>query len=193
MQASQTTHGDCSPIISGDKNTITITCQDRKLLDFIKDLVTRIASKQLDPEVVYSKFDDILQGISDIRDAYAPRRLSSEQKKVLIQSLSPFKGNSVDIICLIGDSESFRYAEDFVSVFRAAGWDAGANTGINQAVFSGVPEGVMVKVVSEAETHTPILEAFGKGLSMIGIRAVGIFAPGAKKPFELIVGRKPTN
>jgi hypothetical protein len=167
MPSQQTTHGPCSPIVTGDNNTLTITCADKRLLDFIRTMVTRIADKQLDPEFVYSKFDEVLKGISQLRDSVAPRSFSEQQKAAMVKVLAPFKGKPVRISCILGDAESFRYAEYFVAVMRAAGLDVGPFSGIDQAVFTGVPEGVFVRVKDDAHLQSPLIQAFGQLWSLL--------------------------
>ena len=58
----------------------------------------------------------------------ARRRLSFEEKYALIDALSPFAGQRVMIAAIAGDEDGKAYAEDFVEVFEAAGWEHPAVT-----------------------------------------------------------------
>ena len=51
------------------------------------------------------------------------RRLSFEEKYALIDALSPFAGQRVTIAAIAGDEDGKAYAQDFVEVFEAAGWE----------------------------------------------------------------------
>ncbi len=52
----------------------------------------------------------------------AVRRLSDDEKNVLINALRPYAGQRVMIAAIAGDADGKAYAEDFVEVFEAAGW-----------------------------------------------------------------------
>lgn len=52
-----------------------------------------------------------------------PRKLTSQQRDVLIAKLSERRGQSVGLISRLMDGESADYADDFVSVFKKAGWN----------------------------------------------------------------------
>lgn len=51
------------------------------------------------------------------------RRLSFEEKYALIDALSPYAGQRVTIATIAGDEDGSAYAQDFVEVFEAAGWE----------------------------------------------------------------------
>jgi hypothetical protein len=54
--------------------------------------------------------------------ATSPRRITESQRQHLVALLSPYKGSSIKVSSLIGNSEAATFAQQFVSVFRAAGW-----------------------------------------------------------------------
>jgi hypothetical protein len=58
----------------------------------------------------------------------ARRRLSIEEKYALIDALRPFAGQKVMIAAIAGDDDGRVYAQDFVEVFDAAGWEHAAVT-----------------------------------------------------------------
>src|SRR5271165_3672508 len=79
------TKGSCSPANTGSNNTFTITCgigkeQGAELLR----IVNRILANQTDLKQFNDKLEQILTGINDIRQSSAGRRLSDEQKSMLI-------------------------------------------------------------------------------------------------------------
>jgi hypothetical protein len=51
------------------------------------------------------------------------RRLSIEEKHALIDALTPYAGQQVTIAAIAGDEDGKAYAQDFVEVFEAAGWE----------------------------------------------------------------------
>lgn len=53
----------------------------------------------------------------------ARRRLSDDEKIVLINALRPFAGQRVSIAALAADNDAKAFAEDFAEVFEAAGWE----------------------------------------------------------------------
>src|SRR4030088_2387828 len=62
------TSGPCSPAVSGDNNQFRINCQgiSDKLGSQFVVLLNQIAQKQLDPEKVMAKLDEIEKGINAI-------------------------------------------------------------------------------------------------------------------------------
>jgi hypothetical protein len=58
----------------------------------------------------------------------ARRRLSIEEKYAMIDALRPFAGQKVMIAAIAGDEDGKGYAQDFVEVFDAAGWEHAAVT-----------------------------------------------------------------
>jgi len=54
-----------------------------------------------------------------------PRRLTDAQRQRLIAAISKYPKQKVEVKCLTWDTEASRYAQDFVEVFRAAGWECG--------------------------------------------------------------------
>src|SRR5712692_10282925 len=64
-----TTKGPCSPAVTGNTNQFTINCpqidqqQGQKMLA----ILNKILAKQLDPDAVMTKLDEISSGIQDIQ------------------------------------------------------------------------------------------------------------------------------
>lgn len=190
----QTTSGPCSPIVSGNDNTVTVTCQDKRVIESIKAIVTKLAAKQLDPETVTTKLDEILKGVTDIRQSIAGRRLSDDQRAELLSALTPFKGGRVMIEAAMDDIEAYRFAEDFVEVFRGAGFAflnfaTGADkTGINQMMVMGASpvEGILVAVRDPAK---PVAQSFMAALKKAGIS--NTMRTAGQNDIEIFFGHKP--
>jgi len=97
--------------------------------------------------------------------AASPRSLTESQKQRLIALLSPYKGNAIQVSSLIGHPEVATFAQDFVSVFRAAGWkvDFEANVswdtgfrGVAIAFRKGDPEPQLARAVAGALSQAGI-------------------------------------
>ncbi len=99
----------------------------------------------------------ILEGKqTTLQQHQAQRRLTPEQKHNIIAAISGFHGQKVDIRTVLGDADSLTYTSDFVAVFRAAGWNDGGGTGINQVVNSGEnPVGIGVLLKGTDPAHPP--------------------------------------
>jgi len=59
--------------------------------------------------------------LAELERAQLQKRLSAEQKRFLIEALRPFAGQKVSIASIRGDDEGLQLAQEFVSVFEAAG------------------------------------------------------------------------
>ena len=65
--------------------------------------------------------------------AQTQKHLSQEQQRFLIEALRPFAGQKVSIASIRGDDEGQQLAQEFVSVFEAAGWDHHGEAGVIDA------------------------------------------------------------
>jgi hypothetical protein len=72
------------------------------------------------------------------------KRLSQDQKRILVEALRPFAGQKISIASIRGDDEGLVLAQDFVSVFEAAGWDHDGEAGISIQQWDRDPIGVEV-------------------------------------------------
>jgi hypothetical protein len=96
------------------------------------------ARRKTEVERLQTQLSEADKKVTELQIQQEPRKLTPEQKRALIAVLTPFRGEKIDIVISIGDNESKLFAAEFVSLFREAGWDAGQNDGINQAVYTGV-------------------------------------------------------
>lgn len=94
------------------------------------------------------------------------------------------------ITCILGDPDSTRFAQTLVAVFRAANWHL-TGSGLNQAIFGGVVEGVIVKLHSK-DSSPPGLAEFVITMRESGIEPKGeIDEKIPPEEFQIIIGRKP--
>lgn len=59
----------------------------------------------------------------DLEAKYAPRRLTPEQRGLMIPILSKFKGRNVAFGCRLMDGESCDYTTELAKLFLQAGWN----------------------------------------------------------------------
>jgi hypothetical protein len=90
------------------------------------------------------KLNDAETRLADLEKAQTQKRLSSDQKRFLIEILRPFAGQKVSIASISGDAEGLELVKDFVSVFEAAGWDHHGDAGISTQEWPRDPVGVEV-------------------------------------------------
>lgn len=89
------------------------------------------------------------RGLSDLKLALRPRRLSEIQQRQLILLLSGTPKGPVSISCVIGDGEGQAFAMDIYRALRAAGWTIDGD-GVTQAAYTGDPVGLGLLVHSAA-------------------------------------------
>jgi hypothetical protein len=83
----------------------------------------------------------------------SPRSLTESQKKAIIGTLAPFKGQKFSVVCIAGDPEGRNIGEQIVSVLRAAGWDF-PEGGVAEATYSKEPVGLSL-MVNAGQITTP--------------------------------------
>lgn len=96
-----------------------------------------------------------------VAEVAAARRLTKEQKDTLIVALRQYTGQQVRIVCVPNDVEGIRFAQDFVAVFRSAGWDLGGGSGVHQAVIKPDPVGIEVTLNTGEVKSGQIMEGVG--------------------------------
>jgi len=183
------TKGACSPVVTGNGNTVTIkTCGQQESDELRKLLKTIISNQQLDATTILKKLDGCLQQIAD-------RRLTDPQRALLIASLHQLRGHKISIVSVLGDKESKRFAEDFVEVFREAEWTGLVGSGHAEANYDRDPIGVVIqisKVDFDSRSAPPDAEAVARSLAAGGIPFTAVPSPQcAAGTFELVIGIKP--
>jgi hypothetical protein len=90
--------------------------------------------------------------IADFERAQARKRLSAEEKRMLVAALKPFAGQRVTVASIRGDEDGKAFAEDVIAVFEAAGWDHGGDAGISFQQWDRDPVGIEV-TLNEADAR----------------------------------------
>ena len=120
---------------------------------------------------IMERLGETEEKVRELEAKYAPRRLTEEQKGLLIMRLSQSPGHKVKISGLLGDFESLNYAGDFAEVLRASGWIV---EGVDQVVPGKPYEGVLIQVHSSDPQEIPP----GAGLLQRALKEVEIDATG---------------
>lgn len=109
-----------------------------------------------------------------------PRVLSGAAANEIARSIRDFSPQAVKVTALMGDPESYQFADVLQGILRQAGWEC---DGINQAVFSGLPRGVILKMSEKS----PSMVALGEALLRVRISCHGELDAKATTP-DVIVG-----
>ena len=98
------------------------------------------------------KLIDAENKLASLEQIQTEKSLSSDQKRFLIEALRPFAGQKVSIASIKGDDEGQKLAQEFVSVFEAAGWDHHGEAGVSTQEWPRDPVGVEV-VLNETDAR----------------------------------------
>lgn len=109
-----------------------------------------------------------------------PRQVSKAAANALISELRNYPSETVDIVSLMGDTESFDLARILEDILKQAGWQS---PGVSQAIFSGVPKGVIIETAAEKTS----IRVLGNWLHQAGFKPQGILKPEAPI-IKIIVG-----
>jgi len=133
-------------------------------------------SHQAETGALQKQLSQATDKVEKLERDQAPRQLSEEQKKVIIAAISPYPGQDVDLVSVMGDAEAYKYAMDFDEIFKAVKWNVQGG-GISQAVYTG---GVVVGVtVSISKDHGERDTApTGAGHLMMALIQLGIIKEG---------------
>jgi len=123
-----------------------------------------------------------------------PRKLTTDQKAVLIQVLLAFPDQQVGVWYYPSATDALSYAEDFVTVFKVIGWNM--NESAPSETFNRECTGLAL-VVREQGGLPPSAEALRDALRIYGIEIATICDPTCNMRsggFILAVGREtPSN
>jgi hypothetical protein len=103
-----------------------------------------------------------------------PRKLTTDQKAVLIQVLLAFPGQQVGVTYYPLASDAQDYAQDFLTLFTVIGWKV--NAGAPSESFGRQSSGLAF-VVSEEGGLPPGAEALRDALRVFGVEVVTISDP----------------
>lgn len=164
-----TTKGACSPANTGNDNTFVINCGiDKGQGAELIAIMNKILANQLNSADVMAKLDEIL------RNVHPPRRLSDTQKRELAMCLKRKPGR-FSIGALSGNSEAYRYAQDWREVFLTAGWEI-EHTDIPIQIFliaGGMWSGMQISVHDASPTQGQMAIAIDSPEQNLGQCLVG--------------------
>lgn len=96
-----------------------------------------------------------------------PRQVTVASANQLVAALRTLPPESVRLTALLGDPESANLAHLLREILALAGWTT--ESGINQAVFSGAPRGVIIRVDAER----PSVRTLADWLNAVGLKGRG--------------------
>lgn len=110
------------------------------------------------------------------------RKLTTHQKAVLVQILRTFPDERVHIVYSPSASDGRAYAEDFLSVFKAIGWDVSGPDATDESFASPslAPSPELILVANDAQMP-PCAEALRDALRIYSIEAT-CFRSASVKP-----------
>jgi hypothetical protein len=119
----------------------------------------QIAELRRTPSEAAAQVRDLQRKLSETESQLAAlhrkemqKRLSDDEKKRLIEALAPFAGQKVAVAFRLGDEDGKTLAEDFVAVFKAAGWNYGGEAGLSVQRWDRDPVGVEI-ALNEADAR----------------------------------------
>lgn len=110
-----------------------------------------------------------------------PRQVTVAAANQLVAALRSLPPETVRMTALLGDPESAQLAHVLREILSLADWTT--EQGINQAVFSGVPRGVIIRVDAER----PSVHTLGNWLVAVGLKGQGELVPDLKG-VDIVVG-----
>jgi hypothetical protein len=90
------------------------------------------------------KLVDVENSLAALERTRTQKHLLPEQRRFLIEALRPFAGQKVSIVSIRGDDEGLQLAQEFASVFEAAGWDHHGAAGVSTQDWPRDPVGIEV-------------------------------------------------
>jgi len=118
------------------------------------------------------KLIDAENKVAALERTQTTKRLSAEQKRFLIEALRPFAGQKVSIASIRGDDDGLILAQEFVSVFEAAGWDHHGEDGVSTQDWPRDPVGIEV-VLNEKDARADQIPPGLAGLINV-VRQLGL-------------------
>ena len=128
------------------------------------------------------------QKLSKLEEKTKPRVLTESQEKKFVADIARCSSKNISVTTPIGDPEAAFFAKYLISLFKNAGWTIKADA---QAIFTGVPVGVILRVPSKEQLH-PCVASVQKAFHDIGIQAPGEVVAGIPVDvLDIVVGHKP--
>jgi hypothetical protein len=118
------------------------------------------------------KLIDAENKLAALERVQTQKHLSPEQQRYLIEALRPYAGQKVSIASIRGDDEGLKLAQEFVSVFEAAGWDHHGEAGVSTQEWPRDPVGIEV-VLNEDDARADHIPPGVAGLINV-VRKLGL-------------------
>jgi hypothetical protein len=195
------TKGACSPVVTGNGNTITIrTCGLTKgEVQEWRASFKQILEKQIDPKVLVALLEEIKNGqiriengvlriegkVSDIQKSQKGRTLNVQQQDQIASAMSLFRGQHILFNLRPDDEEASQFLESLASVLSQAGLTLSNAHNAGMAI----PPGMILKYGKD-NPHAAL--AFSRALTAVGIpnQAIPVDSM-ADYAFVMFIGAKP--
>jgi hypothetical protein len=147
----------------------------------------RISPSSLSQQMTNSPGGIQAGGNVTISQEMPQRTLSTEQRDKLIKFLNPLPKGKITITSVLGDGESYKFANELNTILKASGWQT---DGVNQAVFNGAPVGLIVQIKNRVNIP-PHAMSLINALNYIGIQPTGeVNLQNPDQSVSLIVGHR---
>lgn len=103
-----------------------------------------------------------------------PRQISQAAANALVAELLKYPKETVYIVALMNDAESYNLASILDSILKLAGWQS---EGVLQGMFSSPPRGVII----ETPIEKPSLNLLLNWMGVVGLKPQGIIVPGSQQ------------
>jgi hypothetical protein len=113
------------------------------------------------------KVGEATKKVAELEKGQADRGLDEPQRKALIKALSPFRGQNVRVVAVLGSDDALAYAHAFVSVFKAAGWNVNPSSP-SQAVYDRNPVGLEATLNEQEVAAGAVPESYEALLAVLG-------------------------
>lgn len=123
--------------------------------------------------------------LQEVETKTAPRSIPIHKLAILTDELSKHKGETIGIVCVMGDQEAFNFASELKTLFQSAGWGV---DGVDQAVYTNPIKGLILALKNEEVK--PKAEYLFHILNSAGLHSTGEMNPKIKNDIGLIVGAK---
>jgi hypothetical protein len=175
---------------------LALVYDDRKyaLIGAVEDEITlsRYQEAQAITERHHNEIAALQRELEEARREEASLRLTTIGQQALLDALSPFAGQQIEIVSTPGDLQVQQFANDFASVAQKAGWNA---TSISEAALTTNHSGIEVlyKEPPRDEVPPPALVALVDvlvDLRILPARSVTICEELASEVIRLAVGTR---
>ena len=175
---------------------LALVYDDRKyaFIGAVEDEITlsRYQEAQAITERHHDEIAALQRELEETQRQAASLRLTTIGQQALVDALSPFAGQQIEIVSTPGDLENQQFANDLASVAQRAGWNA---TSINEAILTTNHSGIEVlyREPPKDEVPPPALAALVDvlvDLRILPARSVTICEELASEIIRLAVGTR---